>query len=154
MTPLPLPQDRAAARGDVSPEPLVSPVGRVNQGRPQPQHCGLLCGRPHCDLALQGLQGSLGVGVGRSTTGNLTVTEKLGGEELQEPALESWQTEFSPAVPKCLIPTSGFAHLQNQVRGALWPGNSVRYRSVWFRSSTQGVLPAPRAWFVHTRARN
>ena len=37
---------------------------------------------------------------------------------------------------------SSIAHLQNQLRGTIWKGNSVRYTSAWFRSSNNELC-----WF-------
>ena len=36
-----------------------------------------------------------------------------------------------------VVPTSSFTHLQNQVGGAVWPGNSVECRSAWFGPSKE-----------------
>lgn len=51
---------------------------------------------------------------GCPATGNLTVTENRDGLE---------------------IASIQFAHLQNQVRGTFWPGNSAVCISAWFQSS-------------------
>ena len=52
-----------------------------------------------------------------------------------------------------VIPNSGFAHLQNQLRSILWPGKLVRCRSAWFRFSNE-EFAGTRAWFAHTQARS
>ena len=40
-----------------------------------------------------------------------------------------------------VIPTSSFAHLQNKVRDALWPENSVGCHPIWFRSLNKFFWP-------------
>lgn len=61
-----------------------------------------------------------------------------GARGLQQPALGSWHR-----VPTCstqvVIPTSGFAHLPNQVGGTVWTGNLAGCRSAWFGSSNEGI---------------
>lgn len=68
--------------------------------------------------------------------GNLSVIEKKGGLAT---TLRAGTQILSGQVPLCsaqvLIPTSSFAHLQNQVRDALWPRNLVGCRPAWFGSA-------------------
>ena len=57
-----------------------------------------------------------------SATGNLSMTEKA-GRGLQQWALGSWQSSYPHY--QVVTSVSGFAHLQNQVVGALWWRNLV-----------------------------
>lgn len=51
-----------------------------------------------------------------------------------------------------VIPTSSFAHQQNQVVGVFWPWNSVGHRPAWHGSSSS--VSGPNIWLAHTQASN
>lgn len=81
--------------------------------RPPPQLCGSLWGSLYSGFVLWGLQGNLW----GSTTGNLIVTEN--GRGASRPCI------LADQVPTCLaqlVPSSIFAHLQNQISGSLTSG--------------------------------
>lgn len=128
-----LPQASAAAHGHVSPEPLAPPVKKRTQ-RGQPTHqqdCGLLCGSPYSDSHSGDFRGICVVQSPRSW---------LWWRKREGLATTSiWI--LADGVPTCsaqvVVPVSSSAHLQNQVGGGLWPGNSAGYRSVWFGCSDE-----------------
>lgn len=70
---LPLPQVGTALPQEVSPEPMIPPVGKKEprEDMQLPHYCRSLLGSPHSSFYLQGLQDNL-QGL---TTGNLIVTE-------------------------------------------------------------------------------
>lgn len=74
-----------------------------------------------------------GICSGICNAGNLTVMEKRGGLATTGTHILSGQVH--PCSAEVLIPTSSFAHLQNQVGVALWPRNLVGCRPAWFGSA-------------------
>lgn len=92
-------------------------------------HCRSLPGGSHSGLTSWRTQGNLQ----GSTTGNVTVIEQ--GEGLS--TTSTWIS--ANKVPTCraqaVVPTCGFAHLQNQGGRTAWPGDSAGCQSASFRSS-------------------
>lgn len=117
--------------------PLTPPVGKENPGWRQPATPSIVGGSaeaptliwPHEDF--RRICGAQPPGIwlwGRRE------------ESLQQPAQGSWLS--SHLWSQVANPTSSFVHLQDQVRGAHWPGNLARgSRSTWFRSSERFCSP-------------
>ena len=67
---------------------------KVNQGSPNPSIVDCFVGGPMLILYYKDCRGVLGVNRWKSDGARKV------GKGLQEPAHESWQTEFTPVVPK------------------------------------------------------
>lgn len=117
---------------------------QLEKGAPGEQPAPLLLhGSLYSDLISQGLLGN----VWGSTTENQWWKSGEGLVAISTCIL-------ADRVPTCsaqvLIPTGGFAQLQNQIRNPLWPGNSV---GADLPDSDTGVL-WHRAWFVYAQVRS
>lgn len=111
-------------------------------GSSHPQCCVLLYEKPCSVLTPQGLWWHLW----GSITENLWWRRAEGLATPSTWILVDWLPTCSAQVG---IPTSGFIHLHNQVKGALWPGNSdMPDLSPLMRS-----LGGPQAQFVCTQAK-
>lgn len=94
-----------------------------------PQHCGSLLGSPYSDSASQGSWAHWW----HLLTGILIVKKEAGGASNNQCLdLSKWTCSAQEEVP-----TSGFAHMQSQDSGAVWPGNLTRCRSAWFGNSNK-----------------
>lgn len=131
--PSPRPAQPSPAPWEISPEPLVAPVGkRTGQGTTSslPPALGSHCGNLYSDLTPWGLQRTIW-----GLNHWLSMTEKQGGAQNNQHTDLSRPSSYLQC--SVVIPASGFAYLENGDRDALWAGNLVGCRCAWFRYSKE-----------------
>ena len=139
VTRLPLPQATAAPHGEIAPEPLVPLVGKENPGGTT--ILGVSWREPMFWFHVTGITKNLQA---QSPGIRLWVRRVEGLATTNMWVMADWVHTCNAQV---VIPVSDFAHLQNQIKDTLWPGNLAGC-NMPYSDPQRESLSSPRAWLA------
>lgn len=136
LSTLPLPQASTVPCRKAFPEPpvpLVPPVGKENlgHGNQPPRIVGYFAVTPILILYHEDCRASTELSLWEFDL------NREAGRNLQQPVI--LEDGVHTCYAQIVIPTSSFAHLQNQIRDTLWQGNLMECRSACFRISNEVI---------------